>query len=559
MEISSKFYVLQITFILLIVFIASSIPPCDGIILYSELQKARQSFVLETELHAIYLVTPFSVCYQIQEIDWLLYLDLWEKLSVPMQRVGELVGVKESFLVKAMRGNTTRLDERSLQIHKRFYTALALQELVNEKPMNEVAAKYKFNRGTLQSLQQTSSTFAGIVNSFCHALNWEMLALIVNQMKDRLFFGIRQNLIDLMKIPLLNSQRARALYDAGFQTLIDISRASLVSVEKCLYDSISFDVKKRDGETDFDAEQRNKSRLFFVTGKSGLTVNEAARLIIHEARQFLSTEMGVADIVWCQEIQSCYDNLQKEKTVGKESEQKSHLKSRNIIRSSAVKRKLPTEPEHDGDENMRSDKRFRVLDGTNSSSDELEANSSDVDSIILNNSLSFYDDEDDDFMGKFKANHVNAGENKAQINRLKIIDVDQSVNVFNDFIRSLESVTECGFSLAVCKQRTNNDHSTESYISGFAFCFDNRYSVHYLDFQDTKNSEVSFEKKYSLIHRIFSKKTLTLGIDDAKAQLKTLMKIMPNINNIECCIEDPKIAAWLLKPDDERTFFSLVI
>lgn len=545
----------------MIVFIASSIPPCDGIFLFTELQKARQSFVLETELHAIYLVTSFSVCSQIQEIDWLLYFNLWEKLSAPMQRVGELVGVKESFLFKAMRGNTTRLDQRSFQIHKRFYTALALQELVNEKPMKEVAAKYKFNRGTLQSLQQTSSTFAGIVSSFCHALNWEMLALIVNQMKDRLFFGIRQNLIDLMKISLLNAQRARALYDAGFQTLIDISRASLVSVEKCLFDSISFDVKRRDGETDFDAEQRNKSRLFFVTGKSGLTVNEAAKLIIKEARNFLSTEMGVADIVWSQkESQSSCDHLEKENTADKEPEQKSQLTSmrQNIIRSSAVKRKLPTEHQHNVDDSIRSDKRFRVLDKPNSSSDELEANSSDVDSIIFDNSSSFYDDEDDDFMDKFKVNAMNGFQNKAQIHRLKIIDIDQSVDVFDNFIRSLESVTVCGFSLAVCKQTTENVHSTNSPISGFAFCFDNRYIVYYLDFQDTNNSNISFEKRISLIHRILSKKTLTLGIDDAKAQLKTLMKLMPNTNYIDCCIDDPKIAAWLLKPDAERTFFNLV-
>lgn len=98
--------------------LASSMPPSDGFFLFSELQKARQNFVLETELHAIYLVTPLSVCYQLQEIDWLFYLDMWEKLSTAMQRVGELVGVKESFLVKAMRG-TNKLDNRTLQIHKR--------------------------------------------------------------------------------------------------------------------------------------------------------------------------------------------------------------------------------------------------------------------------------------------------------------------------------------------------------------------------------------------------------------------------------------------------------
>lgn len=98
--------------------LASSMPPNEGFLLFTELQKARQSFVLESELHAVYLVTPFSVCYQLNEIDWLLYLDIWEKISTSMQRVGELVGIKESFLVKAMRGNT-KLDYRTMQIHKR--------------------------------------------------------------------------------------------------------------------------------------------------------------------------------------------------------------------------------------------------------------------------------------------------------------------------------------------------------------------------------------------------------------------------------------------------------
>lgn len=98
---------------------ASSMPPGEGFLLFTELQKARQSFVLESELHAVYTVTPFSVCYQLNDINWLLYLDLWEKLSASMQRVGELVGVKESFLVRAMRG-INKLDHRTMQIHKRL-------------------------------------------------------------------------------------------------------------------------------------------------------------------------------------------------------------------------------------------------------------------------------------------------------------------------------------------------------------------------------------------------------------------------------------------------------
>lgn len=97
--------------------LSASLPPGDGMMLFSELQKARQNFVLDSELHAVYLVTPYSVCYQLQELNWLLFLDIWERLPSSMKRVGELIGIKESFLVRAMRNS--KLDHKLLQIHKR--------------------------------------------------------------------------------------------------------------------------------------------------------------------------------------------------------------------------------------------------------------------------------------------------------------------------------------------------------------------------------------------------------------------------------------------------------
>ncbi|XP_055853276.1 DNA polymerase theta [Episyrphus balteatus] len=284
--------------------LASSMPPTDGLILFSELQKSRRCFVLESELHAVYLVTPYSVCYQLQELDWLMYLDLWEKLSPAMKKVGELVGVKESFLVRAMRGQT-KLDYKLMQIHKRFYTALALQELVNETPVNTVAVKYKCNRGMLQSLQQMASTFAGIVTAFCNSLNWTMLALIVGQFKERLFFGVHRDLIDLMRLPDLNYKRARVLFDSGIQSLIDLANADVFTVEKVLHNSLSFDTaKKLENENDYENNQRNNIRNLYITGKAGLSVKDAAKMLVDEARQFVQYEIGGGNINWSQEKQN---------------------------------------------------------------------------------------------------------------------------------------------------------------------------------------------------------------------------------------------------------------
>ncbi|XP_039491520.1 DNA polymerase theta [Drosophila santomea] len=280
--------------------LASSMPPTDGLILFAELQKSRRCFVLESELHAVYLVTPYSVCYQLQDLDWLIYLDMWEKLSPAMKKVGELVGVKEAFLVKAMRGQT-KLDYKQMQVHKRFYTALALQELVNETPINVVVHKFKCHRGMLQSLQQMASTFAGIVTAFCNSLQWSTLALIVSQFKDRLFFGIHRDLIDLMRLPDVSQKRARALFDAGLTSLVELAGADVLELEKVLYNSLSFDsAKQHDHENAEEAAKRNVVRNFYITGKAGMTVSEAAKLLIGEARQFVQHEIGGGIIKWTQ-------------------------------------------------------------------------------------------------------------------------------------------------------------------------------------------------------------------------------------------------------------------
>jgi len=53
--------------------------------------------------------------------------------------------------------------EQKMSVHRRFYTALALHDLVNEIPLPVVARKFGCSRGMLQSLQQSASTFAGII------------------------------------------------------------------------------------------------------------------------------------------------------------------------------------------------------------------------------------------------------------------------------------------------------------------------------------------------------------------------------------------------------------
>lgn len=287
--------------------LSASIHPDEGLRLFQELQRARQCFVLENELHLVYQVTPLNVADQWGNIDWMHVLALWEQLTPDLRRVGELVGVEDRFIVRAMRGTVNLKLEKQrqkLMVHRRFYTALALHDLVNEVPLNKVAVKFNCSRGMLQSLQQSAATYAGMVTSFCNRLGWSSVELLVDQFQDRLHFGTHRELLDLLKVPSLNGPRARALHNAGITSLSELTTADVLAVENALLTTIPFSSEKdRDGETTSESERRRKLKGIWVTGRQGLSEREAAELLIQEARSIVQAELGLAEVNWNQRNQ----------------------------------------------------------------------------------------------------------------------------------------------------------------------------------------------------------------------------------------------------------------
>ncbi|CAH2071673.1 unnamed protein product, partial [Iphiclides podalirius] len=174
-----------------------------------------------------------------------------------------------------------KVSQNKLNIHKRFYTALALQDLVNEVPLSEVAKKFQCARGFLQGLQQAAATFAGLL------------------FQDRLHFGIHSELIELMKLSSLNGIRARALFDGGLETISDVASADVNIIENILLKAVPFQSEKeREVDDEDDIRKRNKIKNIWITGNCGMTANEAAKNLIYEARKFLQLEIGVTEIKW---------------------------------------------------------------------------------------------------------------------------------------------------------------------------------------------------------------------------------------------------------------------
>ncbi|XP_042340201.1 DNA polymerase theta [Plectropomus leopardus] len=280
--------------------LSSSLSPPEALGIFADLQRAMKGFVLENDLHILYLITPLYA--EWTTIDWYQFFCLWEQLSSSMKRVAELVGVQEGFLARSVGGKLvakTEKQRRQMAIHKRFFTTLVLQDLVNEVPLGTVASKYNCNRGQLQSLQQSASTYAGMVTVFCKRLGWHNMELLLSQYQTRLSFGVQRELVDLVRVSLLNATRARALYAQGLCTVAELARATVADVEKALRNAVPFKSSKRAvDESEVEAAERRSLRCVWVTGGRPLTEQEAAVDIVSEARLLLQEDLAQLGVKW---------------------------------------------------------------------------------------------------------------------------------------------------------------------------------------------------------------------------------------------------------------------
>ncbi|KHJ86161.1 hypothetical protein OESDEN_14097 [Oesophagostomum dentatum] len=219
--------------------LVSALPPDAALFVFADLQQATKAIVLDTELHMLYLVTPTN-CSVWQGCDWNHLHTIFSKLRSEEKRVAKLVGANDRFLLSRLRGASTSASDRNYQLHLRFFSALALYDVVNEKPIEEVARRFRISRGTLQTLQQQSATYAAMVVAFCSRLGWTYLHDLLKGFAARLAFGVRRELTELVSIEGLDASRARIFHDHDITSFAQLSNCTTDRVAEILSLAVPF-------------------------------------------------------------------------------------------------------------------------------------------------------------------------------------------------------------------------------------------------------------------------------------------------------------------------------
>ncbi|KAK9742156.1 hypothetical protein RND81_03G151800 [Saponaria officinalis] len=293
----------------------SSLSPEESLIVLDDLSRAREGFVLASDLHLVYLATPINVEV---EPDWELFYERFMQLPSIDQSVGNRVGVVEPFLMRMAHGAPVRAanrsrnvfkglhslidnqlgvsrcsnlsDDQSLRVCRRFYVALILSRLVQELPVGQVCEAFKVARGMVQALQENAGRFASMVSLFCERLGWHDLEGLIAKFQNRVSFGVRAEIVELTNIPYVKGSRARALYKSGLRTAQAIAEASVNEIAKALFESSSWttqDVAQRRVQLGIAKKIKNGAR------KIVLDKAEEARAAAFSA--FQSLGMNVPD------------------------------------------------------------------------------------------------------------------------------------------------------------------------------------------------------------------------------------------------------------------------
>ncbi|AEH24478.1 ATP-dependent DNA helicase [Pyrococcus yayanosii] len=139
-------------------------------------------------------------------------------------------------------------------------TAKLLLDWINEVPEAKIMENYGIEPGDLHRLVELADWLVYSMAEVARVLGMENSAKYLRDLQLRVRHGVREELLPLVKLPMIGRKRARALYNAGFKTLEDIAKARPEDIKKvegigpkvleALYSGLGVKVRIRKGTLD---------------------------------------------------------------------------------------------------------------------------------------------------------------------------------------------------------------------------------------------------------------------------------------------------------------------
>lgn len=105
--------------------------------------------------------------------------------------------------------------------------ALVLYDWMNEQPENAILEKYDVEPGDLYRIISSAEWLLYAAQELSKLMTLENLSSKIRVLRERVRFGVKEELLPLISLEGVGRVRARALYNAGYRAIEDLKRASI--------------------------------------------------------------------------------------------------------------------------------------------------------------------------------------------------------------------------------------------------------------------------------------------------------------------------------------------
>ncbi len=110
-------------------------------------------------------------------------------------------------------------------------TALILEEWINEESEDTISSRHNIGPGDIHSIVETASWLSKAMYELAVKVMPERASKL-RVLSERVRYGVKEELLELVKIPGIGRTRARRLYQHGFRSFYDLERASINEIAK---------------------------------------------------------------------------------------------------------------------------------------------------------------------------------------------------------------------------------------------------------------------------------------------------------------------------------------
>ncbi len=123
-------------------------------------------------------------------------------------------------------------DEDLTAVMSEVKTALLLYDWINEVPENDVVLRYDVGPGDVHALTQAAEWICHAASEIAKVMGFAVHAHKLSALVPRIRWGVREELLELLRLEGIGRVRARILYRHGYRGLKEVAEAELAELTK---------------------------------------------------------------------------------------------------------------------------------------------------------------------------------------------------------------------------------------------------------------------------------------------------------------------------------------